>query len=55
MSVCKYCGKEFEYKVGKRLTACARCCDKVTLLPRFIKARDDLRELCGLERMGKSR
>ena len=51
-TVCKYCGEDLtqtEIKKSKRL--CFRCADKSTLIPRFIKARDDLRERLGLERM----
>lgn len=47
---CKYCGVEFERSKSRRV--CERCADKTKLLPAFVKARDDLREKCGLERMG---
>ena len=50
--VCKYCGEHFK-QTGKYPDICAKCADKAALLPRFVKARDDLRELHGLERMNK--
>ena len=51
MRVCKYCGREYpdNRKIAK--SWCGTCNDKVSLLPKFVQARDDLRELCGLERM----
>lgn len=45
---CKYCGKELSK--GNRCTACK---NKGKLTPMFVEARDNLRELCGLERMGR--
>lgn len=50
--VCKYCGEHFKF-YGRRADVCAKCENKATVLPNFAKARDDLRELCGLERMNK--
>lgn len=50
--VCKYCGKEYNAWHKNRVNCCGTCSGKVTLLPEFIKARDDLREKLGLERMG---
>lgn len=47
--ICKYCGDAFE---STNRDVCERCRRKAVLLPQFKKARDDLRELCGLERMG---
>ena len=49
-NVCKYCGEHF--KKSSLKDVCNTCIGKTALLPRFAKARDDLRELCGLERMG---
>lgn len=49
-NTCKYCDKEFNRK--KKCKVCDTCGDKSPLLPDFVKVRDDLRELCGLERMG---
>ena len=51
-NVCKYCGNHYKAET-KYLDVCASCATKMPLLPRFAKARDDLRELCGLERMNK--
>lgn len=48
MSKCKYCGIESRLRGG----VCENCCRKKPLLPRFVKARDDLREKLGLERLG---
>ena len=49
---CKYCG-DLLYDRGYS-KVCGRCAIKTSLLPSFIKARDDLRVLCGLERMSKN-
>ena len=51
--VCKWCGERFK-PFGKGDNVCGKCVSKTAVLPRFAKARDDLRELCGLERMGKN-
>ena len=51
-NVCKYCGTVFKKSPLKDV--CNTCVGKTALLPRFAKARDDLRELCGLERMNKN-
>ena len=50
---CKYCGKPLVdmYDKYQRLT-CGGCSFKKRLLPNFVKARDDLREQLGMERMG---
>lgn len=48
--VCKYCGKKFPDK--GRGNVCNQCQYKHKGMSRFAKARDDLRELLGLERMG---
>lgn len=48
--VCKSCGRE------KRLGArgyCGACYDKILVIPKFAKARDDLRQKVGLPRMTK--
>ena len=50
--VCKYCGAHYKYTGGSH-QICNSCSQKAVVLPRFNKARDDLRELCGLERMNK--
>jgi hypothetical protein len=42
---CKYCGDKYS---GKEKDTCGRCKKNAPLLPRFAKARDDLRELFGL-------
>jgi hypothetical protein len=43
--ICKYCGDKYS---GKEKDTCGRCKKNAPLLPRFTKARDELRELCGL-------
>lgn len=48
--ICKYCGVEYSNRPNKSM--CNRCAEMSPLLPRFRKARDDIREWCGLERMG---
>lgn len=50
--VCKYCGEHFKPSGGVK-NICNKCLSKTAVLPRFAKARDDLRELLGLERMKK--
>ena len=50
--VCKYCGEHFK-PFAKSVDVCGKCFGKTAVLPNFAKARDDLRELCGLERMNK--
>lgn len=50
MKVCKYCDGEVRYN-GKD-GVCEKCRHKEPLRPRFVKARDDLREKLGLERLG---
>jgi hypothetical protein len=52
--VCKYCGETFSTNRGDARDVCNTCVSKTAVLPRFAKARDDLRELCGLERMNKN-
>lgn len=52
VEVCKYCGKEYVPN-GNRANTCGGCNHKAILMPKFVKARDDLREKLGLERMGK--
>ena len=47
---CKYCGNEFNTK--KNVRCCCKCSALVDLRPGFVKVRDDLREMLGLERMG---
>lgn len=54
VEVCKYCGKEYVPN-GNRANTCGSCDHKVPLLQDFVKARDDLREKLGLERMGKQK
>lgn len=51
---CKYCGKEYTDKGEYPKAFCGTCKAKRMLLPRFVEARDNLRELLGLERMGSS-
>lgn len=48
--VCKWCGEPVTS--GKLRDVCVNCQSKQAVLPHFAKARDDLRELLGLERMG---
>ena len=48
---CKSCG-DLLYDRGYS-KVCGRCAIKTSLLPLFVKARDDVREAFGLERMGK--
>lgn len=50
---CKYCGGNVN-KNSNYDDVCDNCITKLPLMPRFAKARDDLRELCGLERMNKN-
>lgn len=45
--ICLYCEREFE-EYGQ---ACPSCANKRPLIREFVKARDDLREKCGLKRM----
>ena len=49
--ICMYCDKEFTDK-GQ---VCPTCSNKRRQIPAFIKARDDLREILGLKRMGWKR
>ena len=53
IAVCKYCDKEFSLPKMEWQNICNKCRNKYTVLPRFAKARDDLRQLCGLKRMTK--
>lgn len=48
---CKYCGRD-SVPVGQKNKMCCNCSGKAPLLPEFVKARDDLRERCGLDRLG---
>jgi hypothetical protein len=52
VKICKYCGIEYNPRRGYRYGMCGNCSCKSVLLPKFIKARDDLREQLGLERLG---
>ena len=47
---CKYCGGECRKEIKNGVCDCCR--PKAKVLPRFVKARDDLREKLGLERFG---
>ena len=50
---CKYCGATLpQYVIKKRWTVCAKCREKARILPRFVKARDNVRIKLGLERLG---
>ena len=49
---CRYCEREYNYCGAYAKGICASCSIKFPLRFRFAKARDDLRELCGLERLG---
>ena len=51
MNVCRYCGKKCK-KLYARNT-CGTCNDKIYILPKFAKARDDLRQQLGLKRLTK--
>ena len=52
-NVCKWCGKKLTKSDIKRHSMACNCCqNKSYLLPRFVKARDDLRERLGMKRMG---
>lgn len=51
LSKCKYCGEQFPKRGNSQV--CSRCVGKSSLLPLFVKARDDVREAFGLERMGE--
>ena len=51
MSVCKWCGAEYKTETRWRKDCCSKCGDKVLLLPKFAKARDDLRQQLGLKRL----
>ena len=48
--ICRYCGKEVTRLYARN--TCKKCHEKVYVLPKFVKARDDLREKLGLERLG---
>jgi hypothetical protein len=49
--ICKYCGKEYRDSRAYPKPYCGTCKEKKKLLPRFVEARDNLREQLGLERM----
>ena len=52
VNVCKYCGKELsKWEMRNHGRVCGRCGHKSQLLHRYVKARDDLRERLGLQRM----
>ena len=42
MKTCKYCGKKYD---RSNKVVCSACYHKQELIPRFIKARDELRRL----------
>ena len=44
MKICKCCGDEYN-RTNSNL--CGRCEKKAPLLPRYVKARDELRRLTG--------
>lgn len=50
MRTCKYC--DSQAKNINKDGVCENCRHKAPLRPRFVKARDDLREKLGLERLG---
>jgi hypothetical protein len=50
--VCRYCGDEVKrYGKNDYKLMCGRCANKSSLLPKFVEARDNLRERLGLKRM----
>ena len=50
--MCKYCGKVLtDCELKKNALMCGTCGHKSTLIPRYIKARDDLRERLCLKRI----
>ena len=49
--ICPYCEKEYH----SRGSCCSTCEKKNKLCIEFVNARDNLREKCGLERMGFDR
>ena len=51
--VCKACGNEYNPHPKYVDGLCANCTVKSRIMPKFGKARDDLRERLGLERLGK--
>lgn len=51
--ICKYCEKEYQ-REGHAKGVCGTCASKVTLLPKYIEARDALRRKLGLKPMGYS-
>jgi hypothetical protein len=52
MPECIYCDREYQEGKGYRGGMCACCSGKFPLRHRFAKARDEVRVLCGLERLG---
>lgn len=51
MKICKWCDKEYVAN-GRNLNVCSTCGSKAPLRPKFVAARDALRERCGLKPMG---
>lgn len=51
-NTCKYCGKKLtQHEIKHNRTMCGTCGNKSPLIPRFIKARDNLCQALGMKRM----
>lgn len=48
--ICKCCGRD--RSLGSR-GFCSACYDKILVIPKFAKVRDDLRQKVGLKRLTK--